>query len=62
MAAAINALIKQAVRQQYLAFSARDENGLTQEEAAELRRRVAEVNAGRYITRELIEDEKSEAS
>ena len=43
MSAAALALIKQAVRNQSMSFSLRDENGLTREETAELIRRIGEV-------------------
>ena len=55
MSAAINALIKQTIRQQGMSFSLRDENGLLPEEAAELSRRRKEVDAGNYERHDLIE-------
>ena len=55
MAAALNAFIKQAIRQQGMNFSLRDSNGFLPEEADELRRRIAGVNAGRVETHDLIE-------
>jgi len=47
MSAAINALVKQAVRDQRMSFSAVDENGFTPEESQELLRRIADVREGR---------------
>ena len=55
MAAALNALIKQSIRQQGLNFSLRDSNGFLPEEADELKRRIAGVNTGRMETHDLIE-------
>ena len=55
MAAALNALIKQSIRQQGLNFSLRDSNGFLPEEAVELRRRIAGVKAGRVESHDLIE-------
>jgi len=55
MSAAINALVKQAVREQKMTFSVVDENGFTPEEAAELRRRIADLRTGRMEEHELIE-------
>ena len=55
MAAALNAFIKQSIRQQGMNFSLRDSNGFLPEEADELRRRIAGVKAGRIETHDLIE-------
>ena len=55
MAAALNALIKQSIRQQGMSFSLQDYNGFSPEEADELRRRIIGVNAGRIETHDLIE-------
>ena len=55
MAAALNAFIKQAIRQQGMNFSLRDSNGFLPEEADELKRRIAGVKAGRYELHDLIE-------
>ena len=55
MAAALNAFIKQSIRQQGMNFSLRDSNGFLPDEADELRRRIAGVKAGRVETHDLIE-------
>ena len=55
MAAALNAFIKQSIRQQGMNFSLRDSNGFLPEEADELRRRIAGVKAGRIEAHDLIE-------
>ena len=55
MATALNAFIKQSIRQQGMSFSLRDSNGFLPEEAEELMRRIAGVKAGRIETHELIE-------
>lgn len=55
MSAAVNALIKQAVRQQGMSFSVLDENGFSPAEAAELKRRAEEVRAGRAKKHALVE-------
>ena len=55
MAAALNALIKQSIRQQGMSFSLQDSNGFSPEEADELRRRIIGVNAGRIEAHDLIE-------
>jgi len=55
MASALNAFIKQAVRQQEMSFSLRDSNGFLPEEADELRRRIADAKAGRLVEHDLIE-------
>ena len=57
MAAALNAFIKQSIRQQGMNFSLRDSNGFLPEEAEELRRRIAAANAGRIETHDLIEED-----
>ena len=54
MASALNALIKQSIRQQGLSFSLRDSNGFLPEGADELKRRIAGVNAGRIEAHDLI--------
>ena len=46
MSAALNGLVKQAVRQQKLSFSLIDVNGFTPSEAAEFRRRIKDVEQG----------------
>ena len=55
MASALNAFIKQAIRQQEMNFTLRDSNGFLPGEADELRRRIAGVKAGRIETHDLIE-------
>ena len=55
MAAALNAFIKQSIRQQQFFFSLRDENGFTPEETMELKARFAEVRAGHVEQHELVE-------
>ncbi len=55
MSAATLALVKQAVRSQSMTFSMLDANGFTPAEAAELKRRIAEVNQGKVIAHEIIE-------
>ena len=55
--AALNAFIKQSIRQRGMSFSLRDSNGFLPEEAEELKRRIAEVKAGRIETHDLIEVE-----
>ena len=46
MTYAVNAMIRQAIHQQGINFSLRDENGFLPDEAAELKRRVDDVNNG----------------
>ena len=55
MSAATLALIKQAVRNQSMSFSLRDENGFTREEAAELMRRIQEVRNNEVVRHDLME-------
>ena len=55
MSAAINAFIRQAIRQQRMNFSVLDENGFSPAEAAELKRRAREVKFGRTTRHSLIE-------
>lgn len=55
MSSAINALIKQAVREQKMNFSAADENGFSAEEAKELKRRIKEIESGKSSSHKLIE-------
>ena len=55
MAAALNAFIKQSIRQQEMTFSLRDSNGFFPDEADELRRRIAGIKAGRVESHDLIE-------
>ena len=55
MSAAINALMKQAIRQQGMAFSALDENGFSPTESSELNRRRIDLESGNYESHELIE-------
>lgn len=56
MSAATLALIKQAVRNQSMSFSLRDENGFTPEEAAELMRRIREVQNNEAVHHNLMDD------
>ena len=56
MSSATLALVKQAVRNQGMSFSLRDENGFTPDEAAELKRRIQEVRRGDAAHHELTED------
>lgn len=55
MSSATLALIKQAVRNQSMSFSLRDENGFTPEEAAELMRRIHEVQNNEVVHHDLME-------
>ena len=55
MSAATLALIKQAVRNQSMSFSLRDENGFTPEEADELMRRIREVQNNEAVHHDLME-------
>ena len=55
MSAATLALIRQAVRSQSMTFSMRDANGFTPEEAAELKRRIADVTKGNTVAHNIIE-------
>ena len=55
MSAVTLALIKQAVRNQSMRFSLRDENGFTLEEAAELARRIREVQNNEAVRHDLME-------
>ena len=55
MSAAALALIKQAVRNQSMSFSLRDENGFTREEVAELMRRIHEVRNNEVVRHDLME-------
>lgn len=56
VSSAMSAMIKQAVRKQELKLSALDINGFTPSEAAELKRRVEDVKAGKIKMHSLIED------
>ncbi len=56
MSAATLALIRQAVRSQSMTFTMRDENGFTPVEAAELKRRIADVSAGNAMPHGIMED------
>lgn len=56
MSAATLALVRQAVRSQSMSFSMRDENGFTPEEAKELKRRIADIEAGNAVRRSLAEE------
>lgn len=56
MSSATLALVKQAVRDQSVNLTLRDENGFTIEEAAELKRRIRDVNRGKAVQHDLLED------
>ncbi|MCI1305193.1 MAG: damage-inducible protein J [Lachnospiraceae bacterium] len=56
MSSATLALVKQAVRDQSMSFSLRDENGFTPAEAAELKRRIQDVRKGNTVPHELVEE------
>lgn len=56
MSSATLALIRQAVRNQGMSFSLRDENGFTPYEAAELKRRIADVKKGKVEQHNLVEE------
>ena len=56
MSAATLALVRQAVRSQSMTFSLRDANGFTPSEAAELKRRIADIEKGNLVKHDLIED------
>ncbi|MFC2662542.1 MAG: type II toxin-antitoxin system RelB/DinJ family antitoxin [Eubacterium sp.] len=56
MSSATLALVKQAVRNQGMSFSLKDENGFTPEEAAELKRRIREARRGELSYHKLMED------
>lgn len=55
MSAATLALVKQAVRSQSMTFTMVDANGFTPAEAAELRRRIDDVERGNVTARDIIE-------
>jgi antitoxin component of RelBE/YafQ-DinJ toxin-antitoxin module len=57
MSSATLALVRQAVRTQSMNFSMRDENGFTPEQAAELQKRIDEINHGNVVRHNLIEEE-----
>ena len=54
MSAATLALVRQAVRSQSMTFSMKDENGFTPAEAKELKRRIADIEAGNAIRHDLM--------
>lgn len=56
MSSATLALVKQAVRNQSMSFSLRDENGFSPTEAAELKRRIQEVRRGDISSHGLLEN------
>ena len=56
MSSATLALIRQAVRTQSMSFSMRDENGFTLAQAAELQKRIDEIEQGNVIRHDLIEE------
>lgn len=55
MSAATLALVRQAVRSQSMTLTMVDANGFTPAEAAELRRRIADVEKGKITARGIIE-------
>lgn len=55
MSSATLALVKQAVRNQSMSFSLRDENGFTASEAAELKRRIQDVKNDELVHHDLLE-------
>ena len=55
MSAATLALVKQAVRNQGMSFSLRDENGFTPKESAEFMRRIHEVQNNEVVHHDLME-------
>ncbi|MEE8807260.1 MAG: type II toxin-antitoxin system RelB/DinJ family antitoxin [Lactimicrobium sp.] len=57
MSSVVLAMIRQAVRDQRVDFSLRDENGLTRQESDELIRRIQEAKEGKIVSHQLIEDE-----
>lgn len=56
MSSATLALVRQAVRDQSMSFSLRDENGFTPEEAAELKRRIKDIKRDTMVQHDLIEE------
>ena len=56
MSAATLALVRQAVRTQSMSFSMRDENGFTPTQAAELQKRINEIEQGNIVRHDLIEE------
>ncbi len=56
MSAATLALVRQAVRSQSMTFTMRDANGFTPQEAAELKRRILDVENGNTVMHDIIED------
>jgi len=57
MSAAMNAMVKQAVKDQRLSFYVQDKNGLTPAETAGLLCRISDVRLGKAGRHDLIEDE-----
>ena len=56
MSSATLALVRQEVRSQSMSFSVRDENGFTPAQAAELQKRINEIERGNLVRHDLIED------
>ena len=56
MSSATLALVRQAVRTQSMSFSMRDENGFTYAQAAELQKRINEIENGNVVRHGLIEE------
>ena len=55
MSAATLALVRQAVRSQSMTLTLRDANGFTPAEAAELKRRIDDINKGNATAHNIIE-------
>ena len=57
MSSALNAMMKQAVRDQQMSFTLYDENGFTRHEAAEFSKRKNELEKGKGVKHPLVEEE-----
>lgn len=55
MSAATLALVRQAVRTQSMTFALHDSNGFTPDEAAELKRRIRDVEKGKAFQHDILE-------
>ena len=56
MSAATLALVRQAVRSQSMAFSMRDENGFTADEAKILKKRIRDIEMGNGVSHTVLEE------
>jgi len=56
MSSATLALVRQAIRNQGMSFSLRDENGFTPAEATELKRRISDLGKGNAVHHDLAEN------